>query len=129
MKSKYFLLLIIPIIIYSCKNATANEIQVVTATEMQNHLKYDNMQVVDVQPPDEYKKSHLLNARNIMYDKDFRKKLETLDKTKPVAVYCTSGKVSPEAAKILREAGFLHIYLLEGGIKKWQDEIKDLQED
>lgn len=129
MKNIYFFFLSIPLLIYGCKNASANEIQVVTATEMQNHLKYENVQVVDVQPPEEYKKSHLLNARNIIYDKDFRKKLESLDKSKPVAVYCTSGKVSPEAAKILREAGFLHIYLLEGGIKKWQDEMKELEAD
>lgn len=124
MKLSLLLLLGILFITNGCKNASANEIQMVTATEMQNHLKYDNVQVVDVQPPEEYKKSHLLNARNIMYNSDFRKKLETLDKTQPVAIYCTSGSVSPEAAKILKEAGFLHIYVLEGGIKKWKDEIK-----
>lgn len=110
----------------SCKDANAKEIQIVTATEMQNHLKYNtNVQVVDVQPEEEYTKSHLLNARNIIYDKDFRKNLANLDKSKPVAIYCTSGKVSPEAAVILKEAGFTHIYVLEGGIRKWAGEKTD----
>ncbi len=32
------------------------------------------------------------------------KNLEDLDILKPVAIYCTSGKISTEAAKILQEA-------------------------
>ena len=89
---------------------------------MQDKLRFNNIQVVDVQPEQEYKKSHLLNAQNILYDKNFRKGLEKLDKNKPVAIYCTLGSVSPEAAKILKDAGFSQIYVLEGGIKKWQEE-------
>lgn len=124
---KIFMVLALCIAFYSCKDATATEIKTVTPAEMQNHLKYNNnVQVVDVQPEEEYQKSHLMNARNIIYDQDFRKNLEKLDKSKPVAVYCTTGKVSPEAAQILKDAGFLHIYVLQGGIKKWQDERKIL---
>ena len=121
------ILLLITAGFQSCKDATATEIHTVTPAEMQNHLKYNReVQVVDVQTHEEYEKSHLLNARNIIYDQDFRKKLEKLDKSKPVAVYCTTGKVSPEAAQILKEAGFLHIYVLEGGIKKWEDEKQEI---
>lgn len=122
MKIKLLLIALGLVAIYSCKDATANKIKVVTTAEMNNHLKYDNVQVVDVQPSEEYSKSHLLNAKNIMYDEDFRNNLSSLDKSKPVAIYCTTGKVSPKAAEILREAGFKNIYVLEGGIKKWHKE-------
>lgn len=105
--------------VYSCKEATADGVQVVTAAEMETHLKYGKVQVVDVQPINDYKKSHLLNAQNILFDKDFQKNLEKLDKDIPVAIYCTTGNISPEAAKIIQQAGFKNIYLLEGGIKKW----------
>lgn len=126
---KLVMILAIIMAFQSCKDATATDIQTVTPAEMQNHLKYNNnVQVIDVQPKEEYQKSHLLNARNIIYDKDFRNNLEKLDKSRPVALYCTTGKVSPEAAKILKEAGFLHIYVLEGGIKKWQDETQENEE-
>lgn len=125
MVKKVFLLLTISSVLYSCKDVSAKEIEVITAAEMQTHLKYDNLQVVDLQPEEDYKKSHLINAKNIIYNKDFRNQLEKLDKDKPVAIYCTSGKVSPEAAKILKEAGFEHIYVLEGGISKWKEEIKE----
>lgn len=75
-------------------------IKKVTALEMQNYMKYDNLQVVDVQPREDYNQSHFLNAQNIIYDKDFRKNLERLDKSLPVAIYCSSGKVSLKAAEI-----------------------------
>lgn len=120
MKSSYFFLIVLLIISNGCKNTSSSEIYVVTAEEMEAQLKYDNMQVVDVRSDNEYKESHLLNATNIIYNKDFRKNLEKLDKTRPVAIYCTTGSVSPEAARILQEAGFKNIYLLDGGIKKWE---------
>lgn len=123
MKTKPLIfLLFVVAAVYSCNRINNEGIKVITALEMQDHIKYDNLQVVDVQPADDYNKSHLLNARNIIYDKDFRKKLDSLDKDRPVAIYCTSGKVSPEAARILKEAGFQNIYVLEGGIKKWEKE-------
>lgn len=121
---KFQSLFLIPtlVVFNSCSDGKANQIQVVSADEMQDKLRFNNIQVVDVQQEDEYNKSHLLNAKNILYDKNFRKGLEKLDKTKPVAIYCTSGSVSPEAAKILKDAGFTQIYVLEGGIKKWKEE-------
>ena len=121
MNLRFFLFVITLFATVSCKDASARKIQVVTPAEMQNNFRYENMQVIDVQPEAEYKKSHLINARNIIYDQNFRKKLETLDKSKPVAIYCTTGKVSPKAAEILKEAGFKQIYILEGGIKKWAE--------
>ena len=124
MKLRSILLLSSLIVFNSCSDGKANQIQVVSAGEMQDKLRFNNMQVVDMQPEKDYKKSHLLNAQNILYDKNFHKSLEKLDKSKPIAIYCTSGIVSPEAAMILQEAGFTQIYVLEGGIKKWQEEKK-----
>ncbi len=121
MKLKFLLLLPALIVFNSCSDGKPNQIQIVSAEEMQDKLRFNNIQVVDVQPEQEYKKSHLLNANNILYDKDFQKSLEKLDKSRPVAIYCTSGSVSPEAAKILKNAGFTQIYVLEGGIKKWKE--------
>lgn len=128
MKLRFLIVLFISIAVYSCKKAVHNQIQVVTVEEMNTHLQYGDLQVLDVQQEEEYKKSHLVNAANIIYDKDFRKNLEKFDKTRPIAIYCTSGSVSPEAGKILQEAGFKHIYILDGGIKKWMDEKQETSE-
>ncbi len=44
---------------------------------------------------------------------------EKLDKSKPVFLYCKSGKRSSSAANKLEELGFTKIYELEGGMLKW----------
>lgn len=119
-----FLLFIFAVAVSACSTNPDAGIKVITALEMQDHIRYDQLQVVDVQPAEEYSKSHLFNARNIIYNKDFRNNLDSLDKDRPVAIYCTSGKVSPEAAEILKEAGFKNIYVLEGGIRKWQKDSR-----
>ncbi len=128
MNIRFLIILLFSIAVYSCKNVSANEIKVVTVEEMNTQLQYGDVQVVDLQPEVEYNKSHLVNAANIIYDKDFRKKLDKLDKTKPIAIYCTTGTVSPEAARILNEAGFKNIYVLDGGIKKWMAENREVSE-
>lgn len=114
----YFLLAGIVLLLTGCDNSGKNEIKVISGSDMQTNMKFRNMQVIDVRTKEEYKESHLLNAQNIIYDKNFRKNLAALDKDKPVAIYCTTGKVSPEAAQILKDEGFKNIYILEGGIKK-----------
>lgn len=128
MNIRFLIIFLVSFAVYSCKDVAANEIKVVSVEEMNTHLQYGDVQVVDLQPEEDFNKSHLVNAANIIYDKDFRKRLEKLDKTKPIAVYCTTGSVSPEAGKILQEAGFKNIYILDGGIKKWMDEHREISE-
>jgi len=128
MKLRFLIIIFIITAVYSCKNDAVNQIKVVTVEEMNTHLQYGDIQVVDIQQEEDFNKSHIVNAANIIYDIDFRKKLDKLDKTKPIAIYCTTGTVSPEAARILNEAGFKHIYLLDGGIKKWMAENKEISE-
>lgn len=123
--SSLFLLLLV-LSNSGCKKAEATEIQVVSIEEMRTHLKYNTLQVVDVRSPTDFQESHILSAENIIYNEDFRNNLRSLDREKPVAIYCTSGKISPEAAKILQKTGFKKIYILDGGIKKWVSENQEV---
>lgn len=102
-----------------CKKARAHEVELISVEEMKTHLKMENVQLIDVQSPEDFNSSHIFSARNIVYDKEFRKKLESLDKTKPVIIYCKSGKTSKKAVMILKQAGFKKIYELDGGIMNW----------
>lgn len=77
--------------------------------------------LIDVRTPDEFSKGHIENAQNIDWrSNDFGKKIESLDKSKPVFVYCLSGGRSSSAVSAMREAGFKEVYELEGGIMKWR---------
>ncbi|MDE5976124.1 MAG: rhodanese-like domain-containing protein, partial [Muribaculaceae bacterium] len=49
-----------------------------------------------------------------------------LDKSKPVAVYCRSGKRSADAANLLSSEGFKVTNLL-GGILAWEDDKKPIE--
>jgi len=58
---------------------------------------------------------------------DFESKIATLDKEKPVMVYCKSGGRSAKAASILKENGFKQVYDLDGGMIGWNDANKPVE--
>jgi thioredoxin len=78
--------------------------------------------LVDVRTPEEFAKGHLANAVNINWNStDFITQIEKLDRSKPVLVYCHSGRRSAEAASKMRALGFTEVLELEGGIMKWRE--------
>lgn len=79
------------------------------------------VQLIDVRTPEEYKAGHLANARLInFHSADFTEQLSTLDKNKPVLVYCAVGGRSGKAADKLNKLGFQEVYDLDGGFNAWK---------
>lgn len=77
-------------------------------------------QLIDVRTPGEVAGGFIDHAVNIDYNSsDFNSKIEKLDKSKPVFVYCLSGGRSGSAASDMRSMGFKEVYELNGGIMKW----------
>lgn len=119
-------LLIILGIIYSvsitsCKKDTNSVINVISPEEMETFLKVDNVQLIDVRTPEEYKTGFIAKAQNIDYfSPTFDDDMNKLDKQKPIFVYCASGRRSANCSKKLKDAGFIKIYDLDGGITKWK---------
>lgn len=106
-----------------CLNSHAgNGKEQLEASEFANKLnETPGAQLVDVRTPEEYAKGHLLNARNFDWNgNDFDQQEATLDKSKPVFVYCLSGARSAAAAAKMRTDGFGQVYELDGGIMKWR---------
>lgn len=95
-----------------------------SAQEFAANIQTDsNIQVVDVRTWGEYMQSHLKNAVWIDYYKsDFKEKINVLDKTKPVYLYCATGRRSYDAMQMLNAAGFTAVYHLNGGISAWKNE-------
>ena len=93
-------------------------------------LAAGNIQLVDVRTPEEFKKGHIQNS--VLADwknkKGFESGTKSLDPTKPVYLYCAAGARSHAAAEYLRENGFKLVYELDGGINKWKEAKKPLQE-
>ncbi len=80
-----------------------------------------NVQLVDVRTPDEYRSGYIAGAVNInSHDADFAQQLARLDKEKPLMVYCAVGGRSGKAAAKLTEMGFKNVIDLEGGMTAWK---------
>jgi len=121
MKKNIFFLVVITLF-ESCQGQNAKAIQTVDSKTYSEKLaSSERPQLLDVRTPDEYSVEHLGNATNIDWNSsDFALKVEKLDQSKPVFVYCKVGGRSSQAANKLAEMGFKVIYNLEGGIMKWK---------
>lgn len=80
-----------------------------------------DVQILDVRTPKEFSGGHLENALNADWmGKTFDQDIRTLDKTKPVYVYCLSGGRSSEAARKLKSLGFTEVHDMKGGMLAWR---------
>jgi thioredoxin len=77
--------------------------------------------LIDVRTPGEFSQSHLKNAVN--YDistNEFASQIASLDKSKPVLIYCLSGSRSTYAVSYMKSQGFKQVYELNGGMMRWR---------
>ncbi len=112
----------------SCVKSQTEGITLVDVTTFEQKLTTDGMQLIDVRTPEEFAQGHLANAINInIKDTDFQTKVDALDKTKPILVYCKSGGRSGRACGIMKELGFTNITDLDGGITSWKAEGKPIE--
>lgn len=100
---------------------SSGQIQTINAEQFNKLLVLDEIQLVDVRTPEEFQTGHIKDAENIDYNNEsFKSKISSLDKSKPVLVYCRSGKRSASAAEIMKELGFTKIVSLDGGMISWE---------
>ena len=136
---KYIILLVLAVsvsVAFSC-NSTTTQAQA-ESTELQEAIITKNVSakdfqqlindkanaiLLDVRTPNEVAQGIIKDAEKIdFYDPEFKAKLDKLDKSKPVLIYCHSGRRSGIAMSTLRELGFSEIYNLQGGILEWSEE-------
>jgi NADPH-dependent 2,4-dienoyl-CoA reductase/sulfur reductase-like enzyme/rhodanese-related sulfurtransferase len=84
--------------------------------------KIDGLVIIDVRDRADFNKSRVEGAVNIPLA-ELREKSKTLDKNKPVAVYCNKGVTANAAQNLLLNLGFKSVYNLSGGLKHYFKEI------
>lgn len=115
--------LILAIALVSCSNGQEKKegtiAENVNVEQFVEHM--ETAQLVDVRTPGEWSEGIMEGAIMFdFYEDDFQKNLETLDKDKPVAVYCKVGGRSGQAMAKLNELGFKEVYNLDGGMDAWK---------
>lgn len=124
-KMKFIMLLVSMIGAAGCSGY-----RTVSVDEFSEVIGNREVQLVDVRTAPEYAEGHLPGALNLdMGQPGFMEDASAvLDKNRPVAVYCRSGRRSAEAAASLAGSGF-KVIDMKGGILDWTAEGKDVTAD
>lgn len=97
-------------------------IQRLSKTEIDKELASDDFLIIDIRTPREFVAGHIKTAINLdFYEKDFQEKLNQLDKSKKIMIYCASGGRSLKALNQMKEMGFQYVIELEGGYRSWEN--------
>lgn len=100
-----------------------NEFNSVDADTFAKTIADDKVQLIDARTPQEYSQGHIPGAVNIdVNNANFDTQIKALDKRRPVAVYCRSGRRSKVAAERLAKLG-MKVTELDGGILSWQGDV------
>ncbi len=121
--SMFFLLILIG------PYAIAQQAKQLNAQDFEKKLKEANQPILlDVRTQGEFAQGHIHNAQLMdIFSSDFKSRANSLDKSKPVFVYCKAGSRSNSAVDILSDLGFKEIYDLDGGILAWTKSNKPIE--
>ena len=112
-------LLSFPLLFMACGTSSHQSTRLDPAS-FEARLNEPDVQLVDARTPGEYAAGHLTGATNLDWNGGrLQATVDQLDKTRPVLVYCASGRRSAEAREFLIEQGFNDVVDLQGGINAW----------
>lgn len=83
----------------------------------------EGCRVIDVRTPKEYASGHIEGAENIdFFSPGFTETIHRLDREKPYVVYCRTGVRGGKTLSQMRDAGFVRVVNIRGGIECWRSE-------
>lgn len=113
------ILFVLPMLLMAC-GTTSQQTASLAPAAFEARLTEPGVQLIDVRTPGEYTGGHLAGAINLdQSGGQLESSVGSLDKSKPVLLYCASGRRSAAAREYLREQGFNDVVDLQGGISAW----------
>ena len=85
--------------------------------------------ILDTREKEEFEVSKLKNAIWVGYDDFDVSQIDSLNRNQEIVVYCSVGYRSSKVGVQLKEAGFMNVKNLYGGIFKWANEGRPLYND
>ena len=80
--------------------------------------KLSKVQLIDIREPYEYEEGHIVGSINIPMG-DFLEKLDQLDKSKQIIIYCNTGRRSKPVVYMTYKLHDITLYNLDGGYKNF----------
>jgi len=81
--------------------------------------------VLDLRSSKEYDQGHIVGAHSVSY-RALKGQLDQLDRDLAYIIYCSNGKESYKASKLMAESGFPRVYTITGGYQEWPYDITKL---
>ncbi len=112
--------------LFSCQQK--GDFQSMDVEDFDTLIQNEDIQRLDVRTLAEYSEGHIAKTINInVMDGSFAAMADSLlQKDRPVAVYCRSGKRSKKAAAILSAKGY-KVFDLDKGFNSWQEAGKETE--
>lgn len=96
---------------------SVKEVSVKEAADEQGEVLF-----LDSRSPEEYKVSHIKDARWVGYDDFDMERVKDIPKNRKIIVYCSVGARSEKITGKLKKAGYTDVANLYGGIFEWINE-------
>ena len=91
-------------------------LKTITVKKLLNELS--NIQLIDIREPYEVEEGYIQKSTNIPMG-DILEKVDQLNKTKKVVIYCNTGRRSKPVVYMLKKLHNISAYDLEGGYKNY----------
>ncbi len=112
-----YVLFILVLLLISC--SSSKEISPKEAYEMMNK---GDCTLVDLSKPTKYRDGHIKNAILIEFHPNtFKKEISAIDRSKPIIIYCGTGKKTAKAVSVMKDLGFKGFYIISGGLRAWKE--------
>ena len=109
---------------YSFVQSKISGVNTIGCQEATQLINQEEAIVVDVRSAEEFRKGHIVSAKNLPLSQIQNKKFTGIENKKqiPIILVCESGMRSSGAAKVLRGAEFDKVYNLRGGMGQWRSD-------
>jgi rhodanese-related sulfurtransferase len=97
-------------------------------SDLLNNLDYPAF--LDIRTPGEWDQTGIIDGAEKVnfYSNAFEAKINDLDPSKPIVLYCRTDNRSGQAAQKLTELGFESVWYMKGGIMDWKKGNREIVE-
>ncbi|MCV2884404.1 rhodanese-like domain-containing protein [Aestuariibacter sp. AA17] len=111
-------------LVYSYISGALSPVKEVSTRDATMLMNKEDAIVVDIRPQADFRKGHIIGAKNLKQEQINKAEFSTLEKNKdkPIIVVCAMGMSAKRTASQMLKAGFTKVSVLKGGMSTWQGE-------